>query len=460
MHLPVLRYRLGEVLVGAQAASSSGQDDRADGRVLLCNARDFGGELARHHAREAVEDVGAVECDAAPPRRFVSRRRFVGTLQDSPPLRAPIRRRRPAHRPRSVPPVSETAVESPNLDSLRATAVLTVFLAHLLIGLGVKPPEEIGAAGVLIFFVHTSLVLMMSLSRLESRGESLVKAFYIRRFFRIYPLAVVCVATIVIFHLPRAPWWPQPPLSLSTIVANLTLTTNLVYKDVVTSPLWSLPIEVQMYVALPFIYLIGRRYGLNGIIVIVVLACVAGRILPRVSGRLDIASYAPAFMAGVLTYFMGYGRRARPLPFIVWPLTVIAGILYFAYGAPRQWPRIVDAWGLCFLIALVAPFCRELTFKPLAQAAAIIAKYSYGIYLTHLYAIWVAFVVLKGQSVVLQWATLVVLFAGLPVLLFHTVESPMIGIGARIAKRFRARGAAATGAGAAAIAPGSAPPAT
>jgi peptidoglycan/LPS O-acetylase OafA/YrhL len=86
---------------------------------------------------------------------------------------------------------------------------------------------------------------------------------------------VVCVATIVIFRLPRAPWWPQPPLSLSTIVANLTLTTNLVYKDVVTSPLWSLPIEVQMYVALPFIYLIGRRYGLNGIIVLVVLACVA-----------------------------------------------------------------------------------------------------------------------------------------------------------------------------------------
>jgi peptidoglycan/LPS O-acetylase OafA/YrhL len=136
--------------------------------------------------------------------------------------------------------VPETAVESPNLDFLRATAVLTVFLAHLLIGLGVKPREEVGAAGVLIFFVHTSLVLMMSLSRLESRGESLVKAFYIRRFFRIYPLAVVCVATIVIFHLPRAPWWPQPPLSLSTIVATLTLTTNLVYKDVVTSPFWSL----------------------------------------------------------------------------------------------------------------------------------------------------------------------------------------------------------------------------
>jgi len=75
MHLPVLRYRLGEVLAGAEAASNSGQDDRADGRVLLCNARDFGGELARHRAREAVEDVGAVECDAAPPRRQYRRMR-------------------------------------------------------------------------------------------------------------------------------------------------------------------------------------------------------------------------------------------------------------------------------------------------------------------------------------------------------------------------------------------------
>ena len=64
---------------------------------------------------------------------------------------------------------------SPNLDILRAVAVLTVVVDHLVPTLrfhGYEVPRSvqsltlhIGHAGVLAFFVHTSLVLMYSLER-------------------------------------------------------------------------------------------------------------------------------------------------------------------------------------------------------------------------------------------------------------------------------------------------------
>jgi peptidoglycan/LPS O-acetylase OafA/YrhL len=56
---------------------------------------------------------------------------------------------------------------SANLDVLRATAVLMVFCHHLLeYGyFSERRVSGLGQFGVLIFFVHTSLVLMMSMER-------------------------------------------------------------------------------------------------------------------------------------------------------------------------------------------------------------------------------------------------------------------------------------------------------
>ena len=64
---------------------------------------------------------------------------------------------------------------------------------------GDSPP--IGTFGVLIFFVHTSLVLMYSMERSDMRGEALFANFYIRRIFRIYPLSVLAVLVAVMLKL-------------------------------------------------------------------------------------------------------------------------------------------------------------------------------------------------------------------------------------------------------------------
>ena len=84
--------------------------------------------------------------------------------------------------------------DSPNLDALRACAVGFVVLSHIPYFVGWEDPgwyriKALGHLGVAMFFVHTTLVLMMSLER---SGHA-AGPFLIRRFFRIFPLSMAVV---------------------------------------------------------------------------------------------------------------------------------------------------------------------------------------------------------------------------------------------------------------------------
>lgn len=342
--------------------------------------------------------------------------------------------------------MSRTAVPatsfSPNLDFLRAVAVLLVYFFHLLITTGPRLPDFLAQFGVILFFVHTSLVLMFSLERIDLRGQRLFATFYLRRLFRIYPLSIVCVSLIVLFQLPRAPWWPWSQPDLSTLLANLLLYTEFAYKPVVTSVLWSLPYEVAMYVILPFCYLAGKAYGISGILALWGLAVVGGIVQPYISGRLGLAQFAPCFIAGVACYFMGYGVRRRPLPFFGWPLILLAAAGMQALGNFYEYEQ-VSRWALCLMIGLTATFFAELNRPMLNKGTELIARYSYGIYLTHLHAQWAALVLLKDQPAAVRYSMLIALSIGLPVALYHLVEAPMIRVGARLAAGLQATSAPA-----------------
>ena len=145
--------------------------------------------------------------------------------------------------------------DSANLDVLRATAVLMVFCHHLLeYGyFSERRVNGMGQFGVLIFFVHTSLVLMMSMER-----NSGALNFYIRRFFRIYPLSIAVVAMVVVLHIPSNPAREYTWMGASNLLSNFALTMNLTHSPMALAPLWSLPIEVQMYLVLPLLFLVTR----------------------------------------------------------------------------------------------------------------------------------------------------------------------------------------------------------
>jgi peptidoglycan/LPS O-acetylase OafA/YrhL len=329
---------------------------------------------------------------------------------------------------------------STNLDLLRTTAVLLVVGDHSLkIAFGVSAIagvdiNMIGLLGVLLFFVHTCLVLMYSLERQEKRqgdGGALqvYGYFYIRRALRIYPLSIFALACIVAFHIPSSEIVGIGVLashhpSFHEFVVNALLMQNLFFGNHILGPLWSLPWEVQMYLLLPLIYrVLGRSSRWKELLVIWGLALL-------LADHIHLVRYLPNFLPGVIAYAIA--RKVRPfLPSYLWPLFL--GGLIVAYGcAPGvRWGRVI-----CLVLGCGVPFFRQLSFRPLAFVANWIATYSYGIYLGHLFCLWVCFSVLPHVSVLPRIFLFVVLLVAVPFLLYHCIEKPLISYGVRIGDAF------------------------
>ena len=95
-------------------------------------------------------------------------------------------------------------------------------------------------------------------------------------------------------------------------------------------------------------------------------------------------------------------------------------------------------WALCLALGVVIPFCRPLHVAPIAHAAKTVATYSYGIYLTHLLCVALAFGSFEGSSAALQWTVFFVSLVVLSVAAYRWIERPGIAAGVRLADRMGA----------------------
>ena len=332
--------------------------------------------------------------------------------------------------------------DSSVLDFLRAIAVSLVFLSHVMEATRAEAwwwtAQQVGWIGVMLFFVHTSLVLMFSLERTRAEGAALGINFYVRRAFRIYPLSIAVVLCILAFGIPVASWpWQPADTSARTVIANLLLVQNLVYAPNVLGPLWSLPLEVQMYVMLPFLYLIVRKgTRLDIAITLWVAAVGVALVQPHISDRLSVFQYAPCFLGGIIAFCVTK-RRVATLPFWSWVLAlmvVVAGFMLVT--AAKHSPYMMPAsWIMGLAVGVIVASFQDTTSSVVRKGGAIVAKYSYGIYLTHLIALWIAFVKIGPASFPVRVLVGLGLTAVFSAVAYHAVEAPGIRLGAWIANR-------------------------
>jgi peptidoglycan/LPS O-acetylase OafA/YrhL len=316
---------------------------------------------------------------------------------------------------------------SPNLDVLRTAAVLMVLINHLTRHYHFDRFDDIGLFGVLLFFVHTSLVLMYSMHRSPLKGFALVKDFYVRRFFRIYPLSILAVLTAVALHLHAdgrgLSSGPRP--GALELVSNLLLIQNLTYSSSIIGPLWSLPIEVQMYLALPFLFLWKKRSFWK--LLALWLACGLLGHFPQTIPALawfSLLIFVPNFLPGIMAFTL---PEKRSIPSYLWPPFIFLLTLVFLWMPSRR----VGA-EVCLLLGVALPRFKEITFRPLKFISHRIATYSYGIYLGHSFFIW--FALTRHNSWFLFWLMWLII----PVVLYHAVEHPAIELGRGLAERISA----------------------
>jgi len=187
-----------------------------------------------------------------------------------------------------------------------------------------------------------------------------------------------------------------------------------------------------MYLVLPLLFFVIRRGSVAAVAACWVLSVLLGVILPAVSGRLNVAAFGPCFVAGGVAFVLEQ-RVRRTLRAGLWPVMIIglAAIYIWIEEQQAEVHPLPLAWAICLALGLSIPHFRNLQKGPVQRLSHQIATYSYGIYLMHITAIWVAFYVMAETPVVVQLATFVVLMLALPVLSYHAIEKPMMELGRR-----------------------------
>jgi len=336
--------------------------------------------------------------------------------------------------------VNVDRADSGNLDLLRSFAVLCVLVFHLLLffGHGSVPhgTGSLGHWGVLVFFVHTSIVLMASIERLQRRagGRSVFVEFMVRRAFRLLPLAWLTIAVIVAFALPVGHLQGGHFVAVSSapldVVQNLLLVQNLGGAESLEAPLWSLPYEMQMYLLLPALFwLLSRSRTPLAMLALWLAVAVLAKL--RLHGEeTDLLDYAPCFLAGIVGYTVARVRRASwQLPFWLWPVAIAAATVFYVTR-----PTLPHGWVSCLVIATAVVAIRELPEGRWRHLFQLIARYSYGIYVAHFVLIWLVFEHLACAPWTVQLAVFGATLVAVPVALYHLVEQPMIRVGERIAR--------------------------
>jgi len=173
-----------------------------------------------------------------------------------------------------------TAHRQPGLDLLRALAIALVVIYHAGLFGFVLPfrVQRFGWIGVDLFFVLSGYLIGGQLLSRLARGKGPdTRLFYWRRALRILPAYLVIVA--VYFFLPGAlrEYERMPP-----VWKFLTLTQNIGLRGgTAFSHAWSLCIEGQFYLLLPFVLLALVRTGRMSVSVLVPVAILAWCIVIR-----------------------------------------------------------------------------------------------------------------------------------------------------------------------------------
>ena len=156
----------------------------------------------------------------------------------------------------------------PELDGIRAIACLLVLWVHLGPA-AFQPPSVLraGSTGVDLFFVLSGFLITRILLYNRHHGVSL-KTFMIKRAARIFPVAYL---GIVLCMLVRPSW---EMIYSAAYLQNVGAIFDL-SRGVVNTHYWTLAIEEQFYLVIPFIVLFWPARTLRQVLVSLCLVCIA-----------------------------------------------------------------------------------------------------------------------------------------------------------------------------------------
>lgn len=305
----------------------------------------------------------------------------------------------------------------PCLDGLRGVAAVWVLASHVQILSGTPYISVLSWGGLAVDLFMMLSGLLMAHHYVQRRARepweqaSTWRTFWTRRFFRIAPLYYVCLV-IALAMSPLmlegrsavASVWPETATTaaryagfeLGNVLAHITFVFGVLPDYAFRTPLpdWSIGLEMQFYLAFPFIMLLVSRFGLIRSGVLLTFVCLALRFtFPTYFKQFEMPAFLPiklyAFMIGI---WLAVGRANQRMTTSL----VAALALAIAYAAYK---RHAEAFGLIPLVLVLFYLLNDGTLpgtqlvekivSPVRAAfsgrvSRMLGDTSYGIYLVHL----------------------------------------------------------------------------
>jgi peptidoglycan/LPS O-acetylase OafA/YrhL len=295
------------------------------------------------------------------------------------------------------------------IDALRGWAFLSVLMVHVA-HIAVLPASiaqyGLFAAnyGVQLFFVVSALTLLMSFQSRKVRDHRPIRAFFVRRFFRIAPLFWLAIPIYLVYNGTGPQTFAPQGIHAAQVISTIFFVHGWHPTSInsVVPGGWSIAAEMNFYVLFPLF--VSTLTSLRRAVAGCALTLVPSVAFSLVARRWLSASYSPELIGGFTYYWL-----PRELP--VFLLGFILFFLIEQVRAPDTWlarqrDRLRFLPEICVVLLLGMGYASEriplayflfacifvflalgLTVRPIGllvnQATEYVGKVSFSAYITH-----------------------------------------------------------------------------
>jgi peptidoglycan/LPS O-acetylase OafA/YrhL len=297
---------------------------------------------------------------------------------------------------RAVLPRTSKSFYRPELDCLRFFAFLAVFVHHTMprqvdfylahhLPAALSDMAYAGAFGVDLFFCLSAfLITELLLREKEEIGYLNVKAFYIRRILRIWPLYFAFVLfSFGLTFVDRSQHFSLSQLIMFLLLAGNWASSFSVISSVV-APLWSVSIEEQFYLLWPLVVRKATRRHMLIVCLVMIGLAFAWRAFVQIRGFSHDFAWSATFGHldsigyGILLSLVGF-RKQTPLWARIGFLS--AGLAaWFLAGAVRSRDDMAMALAAIGSVAILRAVIGIKLDNPVLVRLGVV---SYGLYVYH-----------------------------------------------------------------------------
>ncbi len=336
----------------------------------------------------------------------------------------------------------------PEIDGLRAVAVLAVVLYHAKISFLGRDWFQGGFIGVDIFFVISGyLISKIIFTELERSDSFSFKRFYERRARRILP--ILFVVMLVSFPFAWLYLLPSDFIDYSkSILSSLSFSSNFFFyfntteygtDSALLKPFlhtWSLSVEEQFYLLCPVVFLIAykwfRNYLLSFCVIGLLLSLQFSEMMALRDSDLNfylLPSRAWELLTGTLVALIErkYGRANDSLTSKLAPsiglLLIVYSIVSFNSSTPHPgYVTVVPIIGIALIIFYA--HANEVVGRVFSSKALVsIGLISYSLYLWH-FPVFAFARITDGAPTVLDKLGWICLSLALSIVSYHYIEKP------------------------------------